>query len=84
MGYVQYGHQTDAERAADERQREALETIKEIGQWQAVIVLQLQMLVRGHPPDAIRQRIAEASREYGERLTRLLEEQPRRIAGPKR
>jgi hypothetical protein len=83
MSFVQYGHQTDVERAADERQREALQIIKEIGEWQSVIVLQLQMLVRGHPPDAIRQRIAEASREYGERLTSLLSQQPYRLTGPK-
>lgn len=84
MAFVQYGFQTEAERAADQRQRDGMQTIKEISEWQAVIIGQLEMLVRGHPLDAIRQRIAEASQEYGERLTKLLADRSCRIAGPKR
>jgi len=84
MAFVQYGHQTEAERAADERQREAMQTIKEIGQWQGVIVGQLEQLIRGGPPDAIRQRIAEASEEYGVRLRAVMGAEPYRLTGPTR
>lgn len=84
MAFVQFGYQTEAERAAGERQRDAMQLIKEIGEWQAVIVGQLEQLIRGAPPDAIRQRIAEASEEYGERLTTLLKAEPYRLTGPRR
>jgi hypothetical protein len=84
MAYVQYGYESADERAAAERQREALQLIKEIGQWQQVIVSQLEMLIRGSPPDAIRKRIAEASKEYGVRLEALLGAEPYRLTGPRR
>ena len=84
MAFVQYGHETEAERAAAQRQRERLQLVKEIGEWQAVIVLQLEQLVRGAPPDRIRSRISEASREYGVRLEALLEAEPYRLTGPSR
>jgi hypothetical protein len=84
MAFVQYGYQTEAERAADERQRDAMQLIKEIGQWQAVIIGQLEQLVRGAPPDRIRTRISEASREYGVRLEMLLGVEPYRLKGPGR
>jgi hypothetical protein len=83
--FVQYGvHQTEAERAAAERQRERMQLVKEIGEWQAVIVSQLEQLIRGAPPDRIRKRIAEASEEYGVRLRTLLESEPYRLTGPSR
>ncbi len=84
MAFVQYGYQTEAERAAAERQRDAMQLVKEIGEWQTVITGQLEQLIRGAPPDRIRQRIAEASEEYGVRLRTLLEAEPYRITGPRR
>jgi hypothetical protein len=84
MGFVQYGHQTEAERAAAERQRERMQIVKEIGEWQAVIVCQLEQLIRGAPPDRIRARISEASEEYGVRLRALLGPEPYRLTGPTR
>jgi hypothetical protein len=84
MAYVQYGHMTEAERAADERHREAMEMIKLISQHQAVIVGQLEQLVRGHPPDAIRKRIAEEAAEYGLLLEELMGSVDQyRLTGPK-
>jgi hypothetical protein len=82
--FVQYGYVTEAERAADQRRRDAMQLIREIGDWQSVIVQQLEMLVRGHPPDAIRKRISEASIEYGERLSKIMNDEPYRLTGPSR
>jgi hypothetical protein len=84
MAFVQHGHQSEAERAADVQQRERLQLVKEISEWQAVIVLQLEQLIRGAPPDGIRQRIAEASEEYGVRLRAIMEAEPYRLTGPTR
>jgi hypothetical protein len=33
------------------KQRDAMQLVKEIGQWQAVIIGQLEQLVRGGPPE---------------------------------
>jgi hypothetical protein len=73
MSFVQYGyHQTEAQRAAEERQRDAMELVKEISQHQAVIIGQLEQLIRGGPPEGILQRIAEEGVEYGVRLEAIL------------
>jgi len=58
---------------AARRQEDALRRVKEISQQQAVIINQLEQLIRGAPPDAIKKRIAEASEEYGARLEWLLD-----------
>jgi hypothetical protein len=82
MAFVQYGYQSEADRAADGRQRDAMRLIKEIGQWQAVIVSQLEQYVRGADPKGVRERIAEASNEYGIRLKAIMNSSPPRISGP--
>jgi hypothetical protein len=84
MPFVQYGYETEAERAAAKKQRDAMQLVKEIGEWQQVIVGQLEQLIRGAPPDRIRKRIQEASSEYGIRLAALLEAEPYRLTGPSR
>jgi hypothetical protein len=85
MAFVQYGYQTEAERAAAERQRDAMALIKRISEHQAVIVGQLEQLVRGGPPDAIRARIAEEGVEYGFLLEELMGSVAQyRITGPRR
>jgi hypothetical protein len=84
MSFVQYGHQTEAERAADQRQRDAMDLIKRISQHQACIVSQLEMLVRGHPPDAIRARIAQEAVEYGLLLEQLMGSAQHRLTGTRR
>jgi hypothetical protein len=83
--FVQHGFpQSEAERAAAKRQQDALQCLKELSQWQAVIVGQLEQLIRGGAPDRIRLRIAEASEEYGIRLRALMEAEPYRLEGPRR
>jgi hypothetical protein len=72
MAFIQFGYQSEAERAADERRRDALELVKEIGFCQATIVGQLEQLVRGGPPAVILQRIADEGTEYGIRLEAIL------------
>jgi hypothetical protein len=76
---------SEAEIAAGRRQREAMELIKKIGQHQAVIIGQLEQLVRGGPPDAIRRRIAQEGAEYGILLEELLGSVAQyRVTGPTR
>jgi hypothetical protein len=81
---VHVPYMSEAEIAAARKQREAMQLVKEIGEWQAVIIGQLEQLIRGAPPDRIRQRVAEASKEYGFRLAALLESEPYRLTGPAR
>jgi hypothetical protein len=85
VSFIQYGFQTEAERAADQHRRDLEQQLKELAQWQGVIVGQLEQLIRGAPPDRIRARINEASREYGIRLKALLESgSSYQITGPSR
>jgi hypothetical protein len=85
MAFVQYGHETEAERAAAQKQRDAFELIKRISQHQATIVGQLEQLVRGGPPDAIWKRIAEEGVEYGRLLGEIRGSVAQyRITGPSR
>jgi hypothetical protein len=81
---VHVPYMSEAEIAAARKQQDSMRLVKEIGEWQQVIVGQLEQLIRGGPPDAIRKRISEASAEYGERLGKLLKDEPYRLSGPAR
>jgi hypothetical protein len=85
MVFVQTIYSTPEEIAAARKQRDAMELIKRISQHQAVIIGQLEQLVRGHPPDAIRKRIAEEAAQYGVLLEELMGSVAQyRLTGPTR
>jgi hypothetical protein len=84
MSFIQYGYQTEAEIAAAKKQRDLMQLVTEIGQQQAVIVGQLEQLIRGAPPDRIWDRIEQASLEYGDGLRLIRASFPHRLTGPSR
>jgi hypothetical protein len=85
MAFVQYGHQTEAERAADQHKRDMEQQLKELGEWQDVIRLALSIMMRGGSNPASMKQIEEATEEYGRRFSAIMSYVSAiRLTGPKR
>jgi hypothetical protein len=82
---MRYHHQvmTPGEIEAEERRRDAEEQLKQLGQWQNVIALNLGIWIRNGPSEAIRQQIADASNEYGICFQKIVGSSPHRLSGSK-
>ena len=73
MAFVQYGvHQTEAERAADTQRRDIEQCLKELGEWQAVILIALGVMIRGGATKASLAQVENASAEYGKRFAKIM------------
>ena len=84
MAYVQYGHQTEAERAADQHRRDIEQQLKEMEQWQAAIVGTLRIMVRGGATPNNLKQLEDATAEYGIRFSAIMDyASVARLAAPK-
>jgi hypothetical protein len=85
MAFVQYGHQTEAERAAEQHRRDIEQQLKELEQWAAVIVGNLRIMVRsGASKQNIRQ-LEDAQAEYGKCYSAIRDYASlHRLTGPNR
>jgi hypothetical protein len=72
MSFVQYGvHRTEAERAADNHRRDIEQCLKELAEWQSVILIALGIQIRSGATKATDAQLDNACAEYGKRFTAI-------------
>ena len=75
-------YETPADATAREHAAEMADNLKKMQEWMGVIAIAAGIWSRNGPSEALRQQIADAGKNYGECLTRIMDSQAPRLTAP--